>query len=86
MDDKKGLIKIQTINLKQLIKKTFCPDFIRMDVEGHEEKILKDLTNLKLKKFPIICFETHLTEANRSQKVLTEVNRSLKIFNRTEPN
>ncbi len=72
----KERIKIQTINLKQLIKKTFCPDFIRMDVEGHEEKILKDLTNLKLKKFPIICFETHLTKYKKMNYVLK------KLFNK----
>ena len=39
----KKKIKIQTISLNKLIKKTLFPDFIRMDVEGYEEYILKDL-------------------------------------------
>ena len=47
-----------------------------MDIEGHEEKILKDLTNLKLKKFPIICFETHLTKYKKMSYVLK------KLFNK----
>lgn len=66
----KKKIKIQTISLKELIKKTFNPDFIRMDIEGYEEKVLKDLSNLKLKEYPIICFETHLTKYKEMEVVL----------------
>ena len=47
-----------------------------MDVEGYEEYILKDLINLKLKKYPIICFETHLSKYKRMKDVLK------KLFNK----
>jgi len=71
----KKKIEIQTLSLNTLIKKTFCPDFIRMDVEGYEELILKNLINLKLKKYPIICFETHLTKYKKTKmkEVLTKL-------------
>ena len=72
----KKKIKIQTISLNKLIKKTLFPDFIRMDVEGYEEYILKDLINLKLKKYPIICFETHLSKYKKMKDILK------KLFNK----
>ena len=69
----KKKIKIQTISLNKLIKKTFSPDFIRMDIEGYEENVLKDLINLKLKKYPIICFETHLSKYKKMESILRKL-------------
>ena len=71
--ENKKKIKIQTISLNKLIKKTFSPDFIRMDIEGYEENVLKDLSELKLKKFPIICFETHLSKYKKMKSILKKL-------------
>jgi len=77
VDDKsyknKKKIKIQTISLRELIKKNFCPDFIRMDIEGYEEKVLDDLTSLKLKRYPIICFETHSSKYKNMSTILNKL-------------
>ena len=77
LDDKdsknKKKIRIQTISLRKLIKKTFYPDFIRMDIEGYEENVLKDLIKLKFKKYPIICFETHLSKYKKMNDVLKKL-------------
>ena len=71
--ENKKKIKIKVISLKELIKKKFCPDFIRMDIEGYEEKVLEDLTNLKLKQYPIICFETHRTKYKNMRTILNKL-------------
>ena len=55
--------------ISELISKTFYPDFIRMDVEGSELGILNHLVSLKLKKYPIICFETHTSSYSLSHKM-----------------
>ena len=72
-DKNKKKIKIQTISLRELIKKNFCPDFIRMDIEGYEEKVLDDLTSLKLKRYPIICFETHSSKYKNMSTILNKL-------------
>ena len=63
------LIRTKTINIKTLIKKNFIPDFIRMDIEGSEAEIIGSLAKLNLKKYPIICFETHTSKYKNSNKM-----------------
>ena len=58
-----------TMDIKDIINKTFLPDFIRMDVEGSETDILNDLIKIKLKKYPVICFETHTSRYHKNLKV-----------------
>ena len=49
---------IQTTTLDELIKEYGIPYFIKIDVEGYEEKVLKGLTN----PIPLISFEANLPE------------------------
>ena len=60
----KKIITINTLTIEEIIKKTYCPDFLRMDVEGGETEILNNLSIMKLKKYPIVCFETHTSKYN----------------------
>ena len=66
-DTKEFAPKIMYIS--ELISKTFYPDFIRMDVEGSELGILNHLVSLKLKKYPMICFETHFSKYQKNKKM-----------------
>lgn len=69
---KKKKIKVinpKIMSLRELIDKTFYPDFIRMDVEGREIRILNNLVSLKLKKYPIVCFETHTSRYQLSHNM-----------------
>ena len=54
---------VQTFTLKDVIGDKTQPDLIRMDVEGHEVEILKQLGDLAEKDeiCPSVIFETHLT-------------------------
>ncbi|MAQ73489.1 MAG: hypothetical protein CMD49_04205 [Gammaproteobacteria bacterium] len=70
-------VRAKVYRLKHLFKKYYCPDLIRMDVEGHEIEILSDLTTFKIKKYPMICFETHIS---RYKKDLRMKNVLLKLF------
>ena len=80
--NKKKVIKINTMNIKELIQKTFIPDFIRMDIEGKETDILDELANLKLKKYPIICFETHTSQYQKNKGKINMEKTLKKIFQR----
>ena len=72
-------IKIKTLSLKKLISKTFVPDFIRMDIEGHEVSVLNSLSKLKLKKYPIICFETHKSKYTKKNSMKSVLKKLFKI-------
>ncbi len=56
-------INVNIFKISSIAKKYFKPDFIRMDVEGHEveiiEGMLSSIKNGVLK--PVICFEPHLS-------------------------
>ena len=59
------------VNVKTVInisKDYGKPDFIRMDVEGHEVEIIKSLLKEIKKGFlrPIICFEPHISSYNKN--------------------
>ena len=75
----KKKIKIKTLSLKKLIRKTFVPDFIRMDIEGHEVSVLNNLSKLKLKKYPMICFETHKSKYTKKNSMKRVLNKLFKI-------
>ena len=52
------IIEVQTITLDYLIDKYGKPDYIKIDVEGHELACIKGLT----KMIPVISFEANLPE------------------------
>lgn len=54
----KDVIKVQTTTLDELINKYGKPEYIKIDVEGHELACLKGLTQ----KIPVISFEANLPE------------------------
>ena len=66
LNNKKS-IKVKTFKLIDICLKEGFPDLIRMDVEGHETKILENLflNYKKFKKLPKICFETHSIRRGR---------------------
>lgn len=51
-------VLVQTITLDEVIEKFGVPGFIKIDVEGHEEKVLKGLTQA----IPLISFEAILPQ------------------------
>ena len=54
---------VPTFTLKDVISNKPRPDLIRMDVEGHEVEILRQLGDLAENEqiYPSVIFETHLT-------------------------
>ena len=73
-------LKVKTFSLSNLCLKHGIPDLIRMDVEGHEVKILENLVSIKnLKIFPMICFETHLTKYSKKNSINKILEKLFKI-------
>lgn len=62
---------IKTITISELSKKYFKPDFIRMDVEGHEVEILSSIIRDIKRNFfrPVICFEPHISSYNKNHNL-----------------
>jgi len=61
-------IDVPTMTLHDAGKRSGSrPDLIRMDVEGHEVEILRQLVDLASKEImtPLVIFETHLTRYNQ---------------------
>jgi len=56
-------VSVNTFTLKDVIGNKTRPDLIRMDVEGHEVEILRQLGDLAENEgvYPSVIFETHLT-------------------------
>jgi len=56
-------VEVPTFTLKDVINNKTEPDLIRMDVEGHEVEILRQLGDLAENDgvYPSVIFETHLT-------------------------
>ena len=59
-------IKIKTITLDSLINQHGCPDFIKIDVEGHEYNTAKGLTS----KANMIAFEWHEEDFESFLKII----------------
>ena len=77
---KTNILVTRTQHIEEIIENNFVPDFIRMDIEGSEADILYDLASLKLKKNPIICFETHTSQYKSylEKKNLSKMEKALK--------
>jgi len=58
--DKKTLVSTTTLEL--MIKEHGNPDFLKIDVEGNEYEVLKNLTS----RVPYICFEYAFPESRKS--------------------
>ena len=69
--NKNHSIKVKVFKLIDVCMREGFPDLIRMDVEGHETKILEDLivNNKKFLKLPMICFETHISRYNKNNSM-----------------
>ena len=69
-----GSTKVKTISYKSLLNKLFIKKFniLVLDVEGHEEKILKDIfSNLDIQLFPeILCVECGYDWGKRQEIIL----------------
>lgn len=54
-------VAVNTMDLATFIKSKRKPDFLRMDVEGHEVEILEHLASVATREnwFPTVLFETH---------------------------
>ena len=76
---KKDFISIKTFKLTDLFNKFFYPDLIRMDVEGHEVEIFDNIVKNKLKKYPMICFETHLSKYQNDNRMRNNLKKLFKI-------
>lgn len=57
----KKILKVEIIKLDDFIKHNKCPDFIKIDVEGFEEEVLKGLL-YNIKKIKLIMIEFHFDE------------------------
>ncbi len=67
----KNSVLIETITIDKLIEEFGCPSFIKIDVEGHEEEVLKGLTT----KVPLVSFEAILPEfLNETLKCIKHLN------------
>jgi len=55
---------IEIIKLDSFIKNDNCPDFVKIDVEGFEEEVLKGLTN-NLKNIKLVMIEFHFDKLYR---------------------
>ena len=62
---------VKTVTVSELSKKYFKPDFIRMDVEGHEVEILSSIIRDIKRNFfqPIICFEPHISSYDKNHNL-----------------
>tara|TARA_Y100000590_G_scaffold61974_2_gene66242 strand:- start:6541 stop:7497 length:957 start_codon:yes stop_codon:yes gene_type:complete len=80
LNNKKS-IKVKTFKLIDICLKEGFPDLIRMDVEGHETKILENLflNYKKFKKLPKICFETHISKYNKKNSMKKILKRLFSI-------
>jgi FkbM family methyltransferase len=72
------VLKLRTTTLDRFIENNPPPDFIKMDVEGEEGRVLEGSRNLLSRHHPVICCELHSDEAAAHvQKVLSEYGYSI---------
>lgn len=66
-------LKLTTITLDAFATTHPLPNFIKMDVEGEEGRVLQGARTILREKQPLICCELHSEEAAREvQEILTE--------------
>ena len=77
------IIKTKMIKIDNFIKKNNLPDFIKIDVEGYEEEVLRGMKN-NLKKIKMIMIEFHFDDQyknyNTSRLHNTLVKNNFKIY------
>lgn len=75
-------LKVNCLNLKTLIKKFKFKkiDFIKLDIEGAEELVLRDNIKIIEKFRPIICVECEVDRFDNFQKILKPLNFNPYIF------
>tara|TARA_A100001015_G_scaffold300267_1_gene385466 strand:- start:34 stop:789 length:756 start_codon:yes stop_codon:yes gene_type:complete len=61
---------IEIIKLDSFIKSDNCPDFVKIDVEGFEEKVLKGLTN-NLTNIKLVMIEFHFDKLYKEYSTLS---------------
>ncbi|CDM66242.1 FkbM family methyltransferase [Pyrinomonas methylaliphatogenes] len=72
-DTKWPTIQVETLTLDSFIKDHPAPDFIKIDVEGEEGRVLAGARELLRHKRPIICCEIHNEEAAHDvQEILSQ--------------
>lgn len=57
-ESSKNIVKINIIKLDSFINKRNVPDFVKIDVEGYEEEVLKGLQK-NIKKIKLVMIEFH---------------------------
>lgn len=81
--NKLEIIKIKMLRIDNFIKKNKLPDFIKIDVEGYEEEVLKGMKN-NLKKIKMIMIEFHFDNQyknyNTSRLHNTLVKNNFRIY------
>ena len=73
-------VNVSTFTLKDVIDNSTRPDLLRMDVEGHEVEILRQLADLAENDelYPSVIFETHLTRYTQDNDFIPVLK---KLFN-----
>ena len=71
-------ITIKTVTLDQVAREISYPDFIKIDVEGEEGRVLLGAGELLKRKRPVICCELHGNEVGKQvQEILTTLGYTL---------
>lgn len=74
-------LELTTITLDDFVKTHPFPDFVKMDVEGEEGRVLRGARSLLQEKKPLICCELHsAAAAHHVQEILTECGYDLKTL------
>jgi len=76
------IIEVDCITIDRLIEKNFpAPDFIKIDVEGAEEFVLRGASKLFAAKKPILMIEVHSLEIGaRCVALLKDHYNSIRVF------
>ena len=80
-------LDVHTISLDELIEKGIPePDFVKIDVEGVEELVLKGAIKLMQRKKPVLMIEIHSIEiGKRCMELLKKYYRSVTVFEKDFP-
>jgi FkbM family methyltransferase len=75
------IIKVRTTTLDRFLEGHPGPDFIKIDIEGEEGRVLAGARTLLAKHRPVICCELHsVTAAQEVQDVLREFGYSIRTL------
>jgi len=66
-------IEVMTVTLEAFVKEHEFPDFVKIDVEGEEEKVLEGARSILAERRTIFCIEVHTFEdAVQTKRILEE--------------